>query len=257
MIISQQIPEAEVEEMLAFYQANFDTVDLVRCQKCGSAICLELTGPDPMGMRVNDLGKIVVPVGDMLSGHRVRLDHAATGERMVGYQCANRIKNENYEVEHRTWEKARAKHAEDYAHTIRQYQAEHEKRLKPHKDKMDKAYAKATKEYRAALKKIGPGEPLPSLDLPTFVPPADIIYDPPVQTPFAVPEPQEWVECGNDTRLADVEVGLVPTDNAIISLSPFEKMKISETIAARGVNADFKQLGNKKYFETFSVERIK
>lgn len=108
--------EADVEAMLAFYKAHFDTVDLVKCEKCAAFLAFELTGPDGMGMSPNEIGKYVVPIGGNLQAHRVRLDEAPTGERMVGYQCGARVENPKYA-------KAKAK----YDKEIEAYDAEYNK----------------------------------------------------------------------------------------------------------------------------------
>lgn len=63
--------------------------------------------------------------------------------------------------------------------------------------------------------------------------------------------------CGNDTRVADIERGKVPVGLNQVSLSPFEKHRISEAIKSdKKHKPKFKKVGNKKHFETFSVERI-
>lgn len=63
--------------------------------------------------------------------------------------------------------------------------------------------------------------------------------------------------CGNDSRLAAVERGSVPTGKMQTSLSPFEKFEIAERIRANKKHKpDFKKRGAKKFFEKFSVERI-
>ena len=89
MIIGSQVEQTnDIEEMLHFYKATFQSVEVVRCDKCKEYIAVELFGGEGMGMQPNELGKFVVPVGDKLLSHRVRLDEAPTGEHMVGYQCA-------------------------------------------------------------------------------------------------------------------------------------------------------------------------
>ena len=63
-------------------------------------------------------------------------------------------------------------------------------------------------------------------------------------------------ECGNDTRIAEVEKGLVPVGGMRSALSPFEKHSIREKIKAnRTHKPDFKVKGNIKHFESFQVER--
>lgn len=88
MIVGSQVEPTDVEEMLRFYKQTFAVVDVVSCGKCKSFLAFECAGGDAMGMQPNELGKFVIPIGDKLMAHRVRLDENAEGERMVGYQCA-------------------------------------------------------------------------------------------------------------------------------------------------------------------------
>ena len=88
MILSSQTDPKDVEQMLAFYKQHFAVVELVSCTECKSFLAFECMGGEGMGMAQNELGKYVIPIGDKLESHRVRLDEAPTGERMVGYQCA-------------------------------------------------------------------------------------------------------------------------------------------------------------------------
>lgn len=151
MILSSQTSESDVEQMLHFYKQHFAVVEVVSCSACKSFLAFECMGGESMGMAQNELGKYIIPIGDKLLSHRVRLDEAPTGERMVGYQC----------------------------------------------------------------------------------------------------------ECGNDTRIADVERGIVPVGQMQTALSPFEKHQIAEKIRAkRGHKANFKKVGNIKHFESFQVERV-
>lgn len=151
MILGSQTNPNDVDQMLAFYKQHFAVVDVVSCSKCKSFLAFECSGGDGMGLAPNELGKYLIPIGDKLQSHRVRLDEAPTGERMVGYQC----------------------------------------------------------------------------------------------------------ECGNDTRVADVERGLVPVGAMQTALSPFEKHQISEKIRAdKNHKPKFKQVGQVKTFETFKVERV-
>ena len=151
MILSSQTEVTDVEQMLQFYKQNFAVVELVSCSACKDFLAFECTGGESMGMAQNELGKYIIPIGDKLMSHRVRLDEAPTGERMVGYQCA----------------------------------------------------------------------------------------------------------CGNDTRIAAVERGVVPIGNTQTTLSPFEKHQIAQKIREkRGHKADFKKSGQIKHFESFQVERV-
>lgn len=151
MILSSQTDPNDVEQMLAFYKQHFAVVELVSCSKCKSFLAFECSGGESMGMAQNELGKYIIPIGDKLQSHRVRLDEAPTGERMVGYQC----------------------------------------------------------------------------------------------------------ECGNDTRISDVERGLVPVGRMQTALSPFEKHQIADKIRAdRKHKPKFKKVGNIKHFDSFQVERV-
>lgn len=99
----------------------------------------------------------------------------------------------------------------------------------------EKAIAKAKADYKKAVRADKEGT----------------LYEEPF---FNMPE---VIPCGNDTRLADIERGKVPTGGTLVSLSPFEKHKIREAILSdRSYKPDFKKIGNIKHFETFQVERI-
>lgn len=151
MILSSQTDANDAEQMLQFYKKNFATVDVVHCLKCESILAFECAGGDGMGIAPNEMGKYVIPVGDKLISHRVRLDETPTGERMVGYQC----------------------------------------------------------------------------------------------------------ECGNDTRIAEAERGMVPVGKFQSSLSPFEKHQIADKIRGdKKYKVKFKKQGNRKIMETFAVERV-
>lgn len=149
MILGSQTDANDADQMLHFYKQHFAVVEVVSCSKCRSFLAFECSGGDGMGLAPNELGKFIIPIGNKLQSHRVRLDEAPNGERMVGYQC----------------------------------------------------------------------------------------------------------ECGNDTRIAEVEKGLVPVGGMQTALSPFEKHQIREQIKAAGKKVKFKQDGNIKHFETFQVER--
>lgn len=79
-----------------------------------------------------------------------------------------------------------------------------------------------------------------------------------VPEPPLLPMPNipENKRCGNDTRIAEIERAHVPVGSHQMALSPFEKHRIREHIASTGHKAQFKRLGNKKHYESFSVETI-
>lgn len=114
MILSSETTPTDAQQMLEFYKQNFAVVELVSCGKCGVMLAFECMGGDSMGLPQNELGKFVIPIGDKLLSHRVRLDEAPTGERMVGYQCGNMIPNPNYAA-------AQAAHEKDLAAFEKQY----------------------------------------------------------------------------------------------------------------------------------------
>lgn len=97
MILSSETTANDAAQMLDFYKQHFAVVDIVSCSRCGAALAFECTGGDGMGLSPNELGKYVINIGNNLLAYRVRLDEAPTGERMVGYQCGNLIKNPNYD----------------------------------------------------------------------------------------------------------------------------------------------------------------
>lgn len=78
----------------------------------------------------------------------------------------------------------------------------------------------------------------------------------PVYNPPQPPNVSETIPCGNDTRISDVERGLVPVGEMQVALSPFEKHNIREKIRATKHKTEFKKIGNIKQFETFQVERL-
>lgn len=88
MIISSDITESrDQEEMIAFYKEHFESVEILTCGKCKDRLALILIGGNTMGMQMNELGQIVVPMSNKLISHRIRLDEAPTGEPMIGFQC--------------------------------------------------------------------------------------------------------------------------------------------------------------------------
>lgn len=151
MILSSETTTNDAQQMLEFYKQHFGVVEIVSCSKCKSMLAFECQGGDTMGLPVNEVGKVIIPIGGSMLSSRVRLDEAPTGEPMIGYQC----------------------------------------------------------------------------------------------------------ECGNDTRVAVVERGLVPVGGMQIALSPFEKHQIRERIKAdKKYKPSFKKIGNIKHFESFQVERV-
>ena len=206
MILSSETNPADAQQMLEFYKQNFSVVEIVSCSKCGTMLAFECQGGDTMGLPVNELGKVIIPIGDSLLSSRVRLDEAPTGERMAGYQCGALVPNPLFPAAKIDHEKAVAEY--------------------------DKQYKKDV----AKAKKDGLLDP---------------IYTPPQLTV------SEKVECGNDTRIADVERGHVPVGPMQVALSPFEKHQIREKIQAdKQHKVDFRKVGNIKHFETFQVERV-
>lgn len=114
MILASETTTNDAQQMLEFYKQHFAVVELVSCSNCGSMLAFECTGGDGMGLAPNELGKYVIPIGDNLLSHRVRLDEAPTGERMMGYQCGAEVPNPGYAT-------AKAKHEEDLAVYEAQY----------------------------------------------------------------------------------------------------------------------------------------
>jgi len=206
MILSSETSPTDAQQMLEFYKQQFAVVEIVSCGKCGSMLAFECAGGESMGLQQNELGKYIIPIGNNLLSHRVRLDEAPTGERMVGYQCGAPVPNPLYPAAKADHEKALIEYEKQY--------------------KKDVAEAKKNKQL-------------------------DPIYNPPQMT---VPE---TIECGNDTRIADVERGHVPVGPMQMALSPFEKHQIREKIKTdKKHKADFRKVGNIKHFETFQVERL-
>lgn len=114
MILSSQTSEADVEQMLAFYKQQFAVVEVVSCSQCKNFLAFECFGGESMGIAQNELGKYIIPIGDKLMSHRVRLDEAPTGERMVGYQCGNMIPNPEFPAAKAAYEEELAAYEADY-----------------------------------------------------------------------------------------------------------------------------------------------
>lgn len=207
MILSSEISETDADQMLEFYKQNFNVVELVSCGICGAYLAFECSGGgENLGLTPNELGKVIIPIGDNLLSSRIRLDEAPTGEPMMGYQCGAPVPNPAYPAAKKEHEKALAEYEKQY--------------------KKEMAIAKKEKILEPS-------------------------YNPPN---LLVPEMRP---CGNDTRVADIERGLVPVGPAQSTLSPFEKHRIRTNLRDKKHRPDFKKIGNIKHFETFQVERIK
>ena len=223
MILSSETTVTDAQQMLEFYKKNFAVVELVSCSKCGAMLAFECMGGDSMGLPVNELGKIIIPIGDNLLSSRVRLDEAPTGERMMGYQCGAQVPNPDYAPSMSVYQKNLAKYEKEYPPLLERAQKAHAK-----------AVAKAEKEGKQAPEFVEPDYPIP-----------------------AMPNIPETISCSNDTRIADIERGLVPVGMMQMALSPFEKHQIRERIKAdRTYKPDFKKVGKIKHFESFQVERV-
>jgi hypothetical protein len=219
MILSSETTPGDAQQMLEFYKQHFAVVEVVSCGKCDAFLAIECSGGDGMGLQPNELGKYVISFGDNLLSHRVRLDEAPTGERMVGYQCGAPVPNPAYAFYVRDHDKEVAEYEEQYKKDVALYEA-------------DQAKLKKNKDHKQ-------------------------VYSEPLYSPPEFNGPPETIECGNDTRIADVERGHVPVGAMQTSLSPFEKHQIREKInSVKAPKRDFKKVGNIKHFETFQVERI-
>lgn len=86
MIHTQQLEREQLGEMLDWYKTHFDEVHTVHCQKCKALLCIECHGGHTIGGQRDERGLLVIPVGDRMLSHRVRLDQHDSG-RMIGYEC--------------------------------------------------------------------------------------------------------------------------------------------------------------------------
>lgn len=97
MVNKPHIEENEYDDTIAYYQAHFDDVSLLKCGKCKEALGLQVTPrthvneqgvevPLALGLPLDAAGHGVVSLGDNLLSRRVRLDEHADGP-MMGYQC--------------------------------------------------------------------------------------------------------------------------------------------------------------------------
>lgn len=223
MILSSETSPQDAQQMLEFYKQHFAVVEIVSCKDCGSMLAFECSGGDGMGLAPNELGKYVIPIGDNLLSSRVRLDEAPTGEPMIGYQCGAQVDNPLYPMA-----------VKQYEEDLAAYDAEYKKK----EAQAEKDFKKVEK---AALKA---GDPVP-------------LYNPPFYDPPVMPKVSPTRECGNDTRISEVELGKVPVGRMQSALSPFEKHQIRQQIKAdKKYKPNFKKVGNIKHFESFQVERV-
>ena len=118
MILSSETNPADAQQMLEFYKQHFAVVELVSCSNCGSMLAFECQGGDTMGLPVNELGKIIIPIGDALLSSRVRLDEAPTGERMMGYQCGAIVPNPVYAADKAAFDAEIAEYDAQYKKSV-------------------------------------------------------------------------------------------------------------------------------------------
>ncbi len=237
MLLGQQVEHHEADEMVNFYKANFAYVAVVYCSKCENPIAILVRDPmagDWMGLRPNEAGVAVVPVGSALLSSRARLDLTPAGERMLGFHCGFQLPNPEYEPAMAKWKAEVAK-----------YTKTHEKALED--------AAMSFKEQQAAYDKEHlEGTPPPQCQEPEFNPPAK-------------PAIAGFVFCNNRTILAEPEMNIVPGTNAPVApgsdqvnyANPFEKHKIMESIKAnKSYKPDFEEHAHIRRYETFRVEQV-
>lgn len=229
MILGTEVSANDVEEMTTFYKAHFSSVEVVRCNECMNFLCFELAGgADPMGMPIDADGKIRVNIGNYLMSYRIRLDETEDGQPMVGYQCGAPVPNPKWPMFKKHYEEELAKAEKNHKKTLAEYEKDYKKRV-------------------AEAKKKG-------VPAPSYLPPE-------MPQVFLENNEPEFIECGNDTRIAEIERELVPTGNTLVQLTPFEKHKIKEQIRERLADKrykrpDFKQTRDTKKIETFSVAKV-
>lgn len=85
MILRPEIKPTDGQEVIDYYLARSDELDVLTCDKCGEDLAIEIKGYHPdldsPALRPNDNGYVVIPVSDKLLASRVRLDG------LCGYQC--------------------------------------------------------------------------------------------------------------------------------------------------------------------------
>lgn len=210
MQLANQITEHDVVPAMNFYKAHFSHVAVITCLNCNEPLAFELGGSltgDLFGFKPNDLGQVIIPVGNALLSSRVRLDEHHPGQRMMGYHCGNMIANRDY-----------PKAKKEHGLLVAKYEKDHEKASR---------IAEKTNT------------------------------EPPVYNPPQLTTP-ERVICNNDTRLAEVELGLVPVGVSEVNYSnPFEKHKAAKQINDKPpYPPDFEHSGNVRRYETFRVEKV-
>lgn len=122
MIVRSQTDANDTEQMLVFYKNTFHSVEVVTCGSCGVFLAFEVAGSkngDNMGLQPNELGKFVIPIGEALLSHRVRLDETTDGHRMVGYQCGNLVPNPAYPAKLKEHESELAQYDKEHAKAVK------------------------------------------------------------------------------------------------------------------------------------------
>lgn len=230
MILRPQLEPTDHQSVLDYYLDNYQEVHIVKCEKCGNDLAVEVKG-DVSGYKMNEKGFVVLPFGGHLLGSRVRLDETTDGDRLMGYQCGFTQPNPDFEPAMKAW------------------QAECEKIMKKH----EAIVAKEQKAFNDKLKKTWK----PGQEIPQFV--SSSTLDLPER-----PDIEPVTYCGNDTILADVEKESVEVRygaQETFELPPYEKHVIRQELRRKVLSGEykpkFKKVGAKEHHETFTRERIK
>lgn len=117
MQLANQISENDVVPAMNFYKTQFSHVAVITCLSCNTPLAFELAGSltgDLFGFKPNDLGQIIIPVGNHLLSSRVRLDEHHLGQRMMGYHCGAPVPNPKYPQAKKDYEKALATYDKEF-----------------------------------------------------------------------------------------------------------------------------------------------
>lgn len=207
------IPEDDLQSMLAYYSEVADEVEEVVCNNCKNVIAIEIKHPAYDSTKyfnnpnLHWQGRFVIAVGNRLQGYRKRHDD------VMGYRCGCLIENPEYIAAKATFEKDHAA----YEEAVRDYQAEYAifaPKLKKYNKKFD-GVEKHSKEYNKLMNN------LPS---PPERPPLE-----PVMPPI-----NRFIACGNESVMAPIEIEAVPPEHleqSVITESDIQKIKqrINET----------------------------
>lgn len=211
------IQPEEYEILKPWYLENSHTLDEIYCSKCGAFLGIEIDTIDDDINPYHHEGKFVVPVGDKLMSYRPRLDGT------MGYQCGNVLETEYKKA----WDA--------YPDLVQKANDNYNEELTKYNEAVDKYDNLSSKKKQKA-------------EYPTDVPTLELP---------AEPEGPPYLECGNDTRWAQIEIDNVPEDHVMTSVTKEDRIKVKQEMNATNYSPDVHETKKGKTIETFELRKVK